>query len=54
MSFDFEFKKEHLAALIPGNKKVDFWYDAMCEILPKYGIKTSRRVAHFVSHCAHE
>ena len=54
MSFDFNFKKEHLAELIPGNKKVEFWYDAMCEILPKYGITTSRRVAHFVSQCAHE
>jgi putative chitinase len=54
MSFDFDFKKEHLAQLIPGNKKVDFWFDAMCEILPKYGITTSRRVAHFVSQCAHE
>lgn len=54
MSFDFEFKKEHLAALIPGNKRVDFWYDAICEILPKYGITTPRRVAHFISQCAHE
>ena len=54
MSFDFNFKKEHLAELIPGNKKVEFWYDAMCEILPKYGITTSRRVAHFISQCAHE
>ena len=54
MSFDFEFKKEHLAQLIPGNKKVDFWFDAMCDILPKYGITTTRRVAHFVSQCAHE
>jgi putative chitinase len=54
MSFDFDFKKEHLAALIPGNKKVDFWYNAMCEILPKYGITTPRRVAHFISQCAHE
>lgn len=54
MSFDFDFKKEHLAAMIPGNKKVDFWYDAMCAILPKYGITTQRRVAHFTSQCAHE
>lgn len=54
MSFDFEFKKEHLAALIPGNKKVDFWYDAMCAILPKYGITTPRRVAHFISQTSHE
>jgi putative chitinase len=54
MSFDFEFKKEHLAALIPGNTKVDDWYEALCDILPKYGITTERRVAHFISQCAHE
>lgn len=54
MSFDFDFKKEHLAELIPGNKKVEFWYEAMCEILPKYGITTPRRVAHFISQTSHE
>jgi putative chitinase len=54
MAFDFEFKKEHLAALIPGNTKVDDWYEALCDILPKYGITTERRVAHFISQCAHE
>jgi putative chitinase len=54
MSFDFNFKKEHLAELIPGNKKVDSWYAALCDILPKYGITTPRRVAHFISQCAHE
>lgn len=54
MSFDFDFKKEHLAELIPGNKKVDSWYAALCDILPKYGITAPRRVAHFISQCAHE
>lgn len=54
MKFDFDFKKEHLAELIPGNKRVEFWYEAICEILPKYGITTPRRVAHFISQCAHE
>lgn len=54
MSFNFEFKKEHLAALITGNTKVDQWYAALVDILPKYGINTPRRVAHFISQCAHE
>jgi putative chitinase len=54
MSFDFEFTKEHLAAMIPSNKSVDDWYEALAEIMPKYGITTERRVAHFVSQCAHE
>ena len=54
MAFDFEFTKDHLAPIIPGNNDVDDWYDAMCEMLPKYGIKSERRVAHFLSQCAHE
>jgi putative chitinase len=52
--FKFDFTKEHLAALIPGNTKVDAWYTALCEILPKYGVDSPRRVAHFISQCAHE
>jgi putative chitinase len=52
--FKFDFTKEHLAALISGNTKVDAWYAALCEILPKYGVDTPRRVAHFISQCAHE
>jgi len=48
------FTRDHLAAMIPGNPKVDAWYTALIEILPKYGINTPRRVAHFISQCAHE
>jgi putative chitinase len=51
---NFKFTKEQLAALIPGNPKVDEWYQALCEILPKYDITTEKRVAHFISQCAHE
>ena len=54
MSFEFEFKKEHLAAMIASNKKVDDWYEALVAVMPKYGITTKRRVAHFISQCAHE
>lgn len=54
MSFNFNFTRDHLAALITGNPKVDDWYKALTEILPKYGITSTRRVAHFVSQCAHE
>jgi putative chitinase len=50
----FELKKEHLAALIPGNKDVDAWHTALVDVLPKYGITTERRMAHFISQCAHE
>ena len=50
----FELKKEHLAALIPGNGNVDAWHAALVDVLPKYGINTERRMAHFISQCAHE
>ena len=54
MSFEFNFTRDHLAKIIPGNKDVDAWYDALVDIMPKYGITTERRVAHFLSQCAHE
>ena len=54
MAFKFNFTKEHLAALIPGNKKVEEWYDALVNILPKYDITTEARVAGFIAQCAHE
>ena len=50
----FELQKEQLAALIPSNKNVDAWYKALIEVMPKYGINTERRAAHFISQCAHE
>ena len=50
----FEFKEEHLAAMIPTNKKVAMWYKAMLEIFPKYEINTPNRIAGFVAQCAHE
>jgi putative chitinase len=52
MSFEFDFTKEHLQEIISAD--ADDWYDALCELLPKYGITTERRVAHFLSQCAHE
>src|SRR6056300_274708 len=52
MSFEFNFTKERLAEIIADD--ADNWYDALCELLPKYGITTERRVAHFLSQCAHE
>ena len=54
MSFTFEFKKEQLAEILHGNKYVDYWYDALYQILPEYDINTPERVAAFVAQCAHE
>jgi len=54
MAFDFEFTRDHLEPIIPNNKDVDEWYEALCNMLPKYGITSKRRVSHFLSQCAHE
>jgi|TARA_R110002153_G_scaffold202392_1_gene355590 putative chitinase len=50
----FKLEKGHLEKLIPGNKNVDGWHAALVDVLPKYGIDTERRMAHFISQCAHE
>lgn len=54
MSFKFEFKKEHLKEIIGPNPYLDYWYDAICQILPVYEIDTPERVAAFLAQCAHE
>ena len=54
MSFTFDFRKEHLEAMIHGNPYVDQWYDALTAILPEYQINTPQRVAAFIAQCAHE
>ena len=54
MSFTFDFKKEHLAEMIGKNPYLDYWYDAVCQILPVYEINTPQRVAAFIAQCAHE
>lgn len=54
MSFTFEFTKEHLGQMIPGNPYLDNWYHALTEILPEYEINTPPRVAAFIAQCAHE
>ena len=55
MSFDFDFKGRHLAEILKMDKDTALkWYSAMKDILPKYGITTQRRVAHFLSQTGHE
>jgi putative chitinase len=46
--------QQQLTKLIPGNRYVAQWCDALNLILPDYGINTSIRVAAFVAQCAHE
>jgi putative chitinase len=43
-----------LAVMIPTNKEVGAWCAALNEMLPKYGITTDKRIAGFISQCAHE
>ena len=50
----FEFTKEMCAEVLHGNSKVDEWYEALLEMLPKYEIDTVDRAAGFLAQCAHE
>jgi putative chitinase len=43
-----------LAEMIPTNKEVAEWCKVLNEMLPKYGITSPRRIASFISQCAHE
>jgi putative chitinase len=46
--------REQLEELIPGNKFVTEWLEALNSILPDYNIDTPERVAAFIAQCAHE
>lgn len=52
--FTFEFRKDMLEGIIGKNPYLDYWYNAICEILPVYEINTPERVAAFLAQCAHE
>ena len=45
---------DQLRAMIPTNKEVEAWCEELNKALPKYGITTDKRIAAFVSQCAHE
>ena len=50
----FTLTKEHLAKLLPANKNLDAWFNALSSILPKYDITTKERTAAFIAQCSHE
>ena len=50
----FNFTASMLHELLHKNPESAEWHAAMCEVLPRYGVDTPIRVAHFVSQCAHE
>lgn len=45
---------DQLRAMIPSNKEVEAWCDELNKALPKYDITTDKRIAGFISQCAHE
>ena len=52
--FTFDFTKEKLAAMLPGNQYIEHWHEALCKILPDYDINTPQRVGAFIAQTAHE
>lgn len=45
---------EQLGAMIPTNGEVEAWCSELNKAFPKYGINTPKRIASFISQCAHE
>jgi putative chitinase len=54
MSFEFDFTLDKVTHLLHKNKEPEFWFNAMNEYLPKFGITTAARVAGFVAQGQHE
>jgi len=49
-----ELTKEQLKQLLPKNPYIDYWYNALSQLLPDYEINTPKRIAAFMAQCAHE
>lgn len=45
---------EQLKQLLPRNKFVEQWHEALSQLLPEYEINTPQRIAAFIAQCAHE
>lgn len=45
---------EQLKQMLPKNKYVADWHEALAQLLPDYDINTHKRIAAFIAQCAHE
>ena len=54
MAFEFDFREDHVQALLHPNPKYEEWYVALCDVLPRYEITSIPRVAMFIAQTAHE
>jgi predicted chitinase len=46
--------EDQLAAMLPTNREISEWCKVLNSALPKYEINNARRIAAFISQCAHE
>jgi putative chitinase len=49
-----ELTKAQLQQLLPKNQYIDYWFNALSQLLPDYEINTPQRIAAFLAQCAHE
>jgi putative chitinase len=49
-----ELTRDHLKQLLPKNPYIDYWFNALSQLLPDYEINTPQRMAAFIAQCAHE
>lgn len=49
-----ELTVNQLSSILPNNKEIKQWHEAMLKILPKYDITTDKRLAAFLSQTSHE
>ena len=45
-----ELTKDQLKKLLPKNPYIDYWYNALSQLLPDYEINTPQRIAAFIAH----
>ncbi|MCK9369295.1 glycoside hydrolase family 19 protein [Candidatus Dojkabacteria bacterium] len=45
---------EQLQRVLPNNKSIEEWYQAIADNLPEFSIDTSERIAAFLAQCSHE